>query len=151
MSLSTVAFSQEFEMDESFFIGSREVVPSLTLPIKDFSESKLTLREVNFNKPQKREVNITAVMQRERYNKENSYIELDAPTPTLNSGEKSLIQATNEFRIHDRSSNFDLYTGEKKIPAYEEMRSPLNRTHFSPYNRSRVRGYISPYYGPYLR
>lgn len=147
---SLSGYSQEFSNSEAFYIGQREVRPSLSLLTPEFPESRLTLTEVNFNKIEKREVNLVAVMERERYEKENSYIELDSPMPNLSKGEKALIEVTNDFRFHDRSSNYDIYTGEKKIPAYQEMQVPLFSSPY--YSRSRIRGYVSPYsYSPFLR
>lgn len=142
--------AQEFSSSEGFYIGPVEVRPSLSLLAPELPESKFTLTEVNFNKEKKREVNLIAMMEKERYAKESSYIELESPMPNLSKGEKALIEVTNEFRMHDRGSNFDIYTGEKKIPAYQEMRVPLfSRPHYS---RSGVRGYVSPYYySPFLR
>ncbi len=124
--------------------------PSLSFLAPEFPESKMTLTEINWSREKKREVNFIAMMEQERYEKERASVELDAPIPTISKGEKSLIEVTNEIRIHDRSSNYDIYTGEKKIPAYEEMRVPLFS---SPYHsRARVRGYVSPYtYSPFLR
>lgn len=142
--------SQEFSAPEGFYIGRMEVRPSLSLLAPDLPESKLTLTEINWSKEKKREVNLIAMMERERFDRESSHIELDSPMPALSKGEKSLIEVTNDIRIHDRSSNYDIYTGQKKIPAYEEMQVPLFS---SPYHsRSRVRGYVSPYnYSPFLR
>ncbi|NJW54580.1 hypothetical protein, partial [Salinimicrobium oceani] len=135
---------------EGFYIGQKEIRPSLSLLAPDLPESKMTLTEIDWSREVKREVNLIAMMERERYEKERSSVELDAPIPTISKGEKSLIEVTNDIRIHDRSSNYDIYTGKKKIPAYEEMRVPLFS---SPYHtRSRVRGYVSPYsYSPFLR
>lgn len=148
--LSFSGNSQEFSAPEGFYIGRLEVRPSLSLLAPQLPESKFTLTEVNFNKEQKREVNLIAMMEKERYAKEKSNIELESPMPGLTQGEKSLIQVTNEIRMHDRGSNFDIYTGEKKIPAYQEMRVPLFSSPY--YSRSRVRGYVSPYtYSPFLR
>jgi hypothetical protein len=161
LSFSTMSYAQEFNSSavreipefqqleflssEEIFIGTRKAArPSLSLLAPEFPESQLSLTEVNFNKEKKREVNIIAMMEQERYERESSYIELESPMPNLSKGEKTLIEVTNDIRIHDRSSNFDIYTGEKKIPAYQEMRVPLFS---SPYHsRSRVRGYVSPYY-----
>ncbi|WP_029035976.1 hypothetical protein [Salinimicrobium xinjiangense] len=136
--------AQEFSVSEGFYIGSLDIKPSLSLLAPEFPESKFTLTEVNFNKEKKREVNIVAMMEKERYERESSYIELESPMPNLSKGEKTLIEVTNDIRFHDRSSNFDIYTGEKKIPAYQEMRVPLFSSPY--YSRSRARGYISPYY-----
>ena len=143
-------YSQEFSAPEGFYIGQKEIRPSLSLLAPELPESKMTLTEIDWSRETKREVNLIAMMERERYEKERSSVELDAPMPTLSKGEKSLIEVTNDIRIHDRSSNYDIYTGKKKIPAYEEMRVPLFS---SPYHtRSRVRGYVSPYsYSPFLR
>lgn len=138
-------FQRQFLSSEELFIGTREVRrPSLSLLATEFPESNMILTEINWNRESKREVNLIAMMERERYENERSSVELDSPVPTISKGEKSLIEVTNEIRMHDRSSNFDIYTGQKKIPAYEEMRVPLFS---SPYRtRSRARGYISPYY-----
>lgn len=138
------AQAQEFSASEGFYIGALEVRPSLSLLSPELPESKFTLTEVNFSKEKKREVNIIAMMEQERYERESSYVELESPMPNLTKGEKTLIEVTNDIRIHDRSSNYDIYTGEKKIPAYQEMRVPLFSSPF--YSRSRARGYISPYY-----
>lgn len=147
---SVCGYSQEFSASEGFYIGQKEIRPSLSLLAPDLPESKMTLTEIDWSREVKREVNLIAMMERERYEKERSSVELDAPIPTISKGEKSLIEVTNDIRIHDRSSNYDIYTGKKKIPAYEEMRVPLFS---SPYHtRSRVRGYVSPYsYSPFLR
>lgn len=147
---SVCGYSQEFSASEGFYIGQKEIRPSLSLLAPDLPESKMTLTEIDWSREVKREVNLIAMMERERYEKERSSVELDAPIQTISKGEKSLIEVTNDIRIHDRSSNYDIYTGKKKIPAYEEMRVPLFS---SPYHtRSRVRGYVSPYsYSPFLR
>lgn len=148
--MSYNASAQEFSNSEGFYIGDLELRPSLSLLAPELPESKFSLAEVNFNKETKREVNLIAMMERQRYEKEQGIVELDAPMPSLGTGEKALIQVTNDLRIHDRSSNFDIYTGEKKIPAYQEMKAPILSNPF--YSRSRVRGYISPYsYSPFLR
>lgn len=161
LSLSTLSYAQEFDSaavpeipefpqleplssEDTFFGTSKALRPSLSLLTSAFPESKFSLKEINFSKEKKREVNIIAMMERTRFEKEGALVEMESPMPTLSNGEKALIEVTNEIRRHDRSSNFDIYTGEKKIPAYEEMRVPLFS---SPYHtRSRARGYISPYY-----
>lgn len=141
----------EFTSPEGLYIKFGNMSrPSLSLLAPQFPESRMHLTEINWNREDKREVNLMAMMERERYERERGYVELDAPMPTLGKAEKSLIEVTNDIRIHDRSSNYDIYTGKKKIPAYEEMRVPLFS---SPYHsRARVRGYVSPFYpSPYLR
>lgn len=144
------ASAQEFSGSEGFYIGTLEIRPSLSLLAPEFPESKFTLTEVNFNREKKREVNIIAMMEKERYEQESSYIELESPMPNLTKGEKSLIEVTNEIRLHDRSSNYDIYTGQKLIPAYQEMRVPLFSSPY--YSRSGVRNYVYPYsYSPFLR
>ncbi|NJW54217.1 hypothetical protein [Salinimicrobium oceani] len=139
-----------FSLHESSFTGSTMMRPSLSFLTPDFPESTFTLTEVNFNKEQKREVNLIAIMKQERIARESGYIDLEAPVPTIGRGEKSLIEVTNDLRRYDRGSNYDIYTGEKKIPAYDEMKVPLfSRPHYS---GARVRGYISPYsYSSFLR
>ena len=139
-------YSQEFPGSEGISIGSRQIIPSLSTLRSPLPESKFTLREVNFEKEEKREINLIAIMERKRYEKESSYIELDSPVPTISPGEKALIQVTNDFRIHDRSSNYDIYTGKKKIPAYQEMKSDLFRGTYLPFSeRAYIRGHVSPY------
>jgi hypothetical protein len=141
---------QELSAPEGFYIGPREAKPSLSFLAPAVPSQKLTLREVNFNKEVKREVNLVAVMERERYERESSYIELESPLPNISRFEQGMIETTNDFRFHDRSSNYDIYTGEKKIPAYDEMRIPLFSSPF--HTRGRARAYISPYtYSPFLR
>lgn len=154
---SATAMAQEFNapavisLDEKVDFGlKRNTVPSLSYLAPEYFSPKLTLTEVNFSKEVKREVNLVAVMERERFEKESSYIELDSPLPRLSRFEKGMIEVTNEFRMHERGSNYDIYTGEKKIPAYEEMRVPLFSSPL--HTPGRVRGYVSPYtYSPFLR
>lgn len=142
-------YSQEFSAEEGFYIGKREVNPSLSYLAPEVPSQHLTLTEVNFNKVEKREVNLVAVMERERYDRESSYIELESPLPTLSKSEQGMIQITNDFRIHDRGSNYDIYTGKTKIPAYKEMRAGLFHGTYSPYLG---RNYASPIiYSPSLR
>lgn len=148
--IGATGISQELSAPEGFFIGEREVKPSLSYLAPEVPSQNLTLMEVNFNKEVKREVNLVAVMERERYERESSYVELESPLPRLSRFEQGMIEVTNDVRMHDRSSNFDIYTGEKKIPAYEEMRVPLFSSPL--HTRGRVRGYVSPYtYSPFLR
>lgn len=155
---SASGIAQEFKVPTAIPVGEKadfglkqRIVPSLSLLAPELPSQNLTLREVDFTKKEvKREVNLVAVMERERYEKESSYVELESPVPTLGKTEKSLIEVTNDIRMHDRSSNYDIYTGEKKIPAYEEMRVPLFSSPM--HTRGRVRGYVSPYtYSPFLR
>lgn len=141
----------ELFSSEEIFIGPWETQrPALSMPVPQLPERDFSISEVNFDKKEeKRQVNLIAMMERKRYEKEEALVDLDSPLPTLSTGEKALIEITNEIRMHDRSSNYDIYTGKKKIPAYEEMQTPLFRRNF-PYSG---RSYISPgvYYNPYLR
>jgi hypothetical protein len=141
----------DFTAPEEVFIRYVRIQPSLSALVNHFPENQFSLKEISFErKEQKRQVDLISMMKKERYEKEKGLVELDAPLPTIGKGEKALIEITNEIRAHDRSSNFDIYTGEKKIPAYEEMRAPIFQ---NPYrSRSGIRGYISPYpYSPFLR
>ncbi|WP_324719253.1 hypothetical protein [Salinimicrobium sp. HB62] len=138
----------EFSPFEEITIGLKEVRPSLALPLPQLPEREFTIREVDFTRKEvKRQVNLIAMMERKRYEKEKGSVDLDSPMPDVSTGEKALIEITNDIRMRDRSSNFDIYTGQKKIPAYEEMQTPLFRRNYSPYSG---RGYISPnvYYSP---
>jgi hypothetical protein len=163
---SASAYSQEFSAEadksevfkqmelpplENIFIRVKEVRPSLAMPVRQFPEREFTITEVDFSKKEvKRQVNLIAMMERTRYEKEEALVDLDSPLPDVSTGEKALIEITNDIRMRDRSSNFDIYTGKKKIPAYEEFQTPLFRRNYAPYSG---RGYISPnvYYNPYLR
>ena len=147
---SLSGYSQEFSTPEGVYIGQREVRPSLSFLAPEVPSQNLTLREVNWNREVKREVNLMAIMEKTRYEKEQSYVELDFAAPNISKGEKNLIEVTNELYIHDRGSNYDIYTGKLKNPAYKEMRTGLfNRGFSSPYIG---RGYSSPYfYSPFLR
>ena len=155
---SANVIAQEFKVPTAISVGEeadfgldQRTVPSLSLLAPEIPSPNLTLREVNFDKKEvKREVNLVAVMERERYERESSYIELESPLPGLSKFEQGMIEVTNDFRVHDRSSNFDIYTGKKKIPAYDEMQVPLFSSPI--HSHGRVRGYISPYTrNPYLR
>ncbi len=54
-------------------------------------------------------------------------------------GKSHLIEVTNDIRIHDRSSNFDIYTRKKKIPAYEEMQSRyFHSSDYSPFPSKKI-------------
>ena len=133
-------FGQEFTNDEDlfFFDGKREINTSLSILSPSFETQKFVLREVNFlNKEIKRQVNVVAMMQEERREQRSHLIELDAPAPTISQGEKSLIEVTNQIQFHNRSSNYDIYTGKKKIPAYEEMRSGLLNPFYVPHSGGR--------------
>jgi hypothetical protein len=154
---SITGTAQEFEVPAAISLGEtadfgleQRTVPSLSLLAPAIPSQNLTLTEVNFNKEVKREVNLVAVMERERYEKESRYIQLESPMPNISRFEQGMIEVTNDFRMHDRSSNYDIYTGQKKIPAYEDMQVPLFSSPL--HSRGRVRGYVSPYtYNPYLR
>lgn len=137
------SYSQEFPASEGVYIGQREVRPSLSYLAPEVPSQNLSLREVNWNREVKREVNLMAIMEKTRYEKESSYVELDFAAPNITKGEKSLIEVTNELYIHERGSNYDIYTGKLKNPAYKEMRAGLfNRAYSTPYIG---RGYSSPY------
>lgn len=142
--------SQEFPTSEAVYIGQKEVRPSLSFLAPEVPSQNLSLTEINWNKETKREVNLMAIMERKRFEKEQSYVELDFAAPNISKGEKNLIEVTNELYIHDRGSNYDIYTGKLKNPAYREMRPGLfNRGYSSPYIG---RGYSSPYSSsPFLR
>ena len=136
---------------EEIYVDLSGLRPGLSMPVAQFPEREFTITEVDFNKKEvKRQVNLIGMMERKRYEKEQASVDLDSPMPDISTGEKTLIEITNDIRMRDRSSNFDIYTGKKKIPAYEEMQTPLFRRNYSPYSG---RGYISPYnyYNPYLR
>lgn len=142
----------EETLRESYFIGPWKSQPRLSIPVRELPEMDFSIREVDFSqRKDKRQVDLVAMMERKRYEKEKGIVELDSPTPNLATGEKTLLQVTNDIRMNDRSSNFDFYTGQKKIPAYEEMRVPLFRSPY--YSRSGVRAHVSPnvYFNPYLR
>lgn len=146
--LTALGFGQEFQSTEGISIGSRERIHSLSILTPELSSGSLTLMEVNFNKEIKREVDFVAVMEEKRHEQESSYIQLESPVPTISSFEKQMIQMSNDLNMHQRGSNYDMYSGKKKIPAYEEFRAdfvPL----YSPYSRRRGSPYIR--YSPFFR
>ena len=143
------ANAQEFPSSESTtYFEKKEVAPSLSFLAPEVPSQNLTLTEINWNPIEKREVNFVAMMEQEKIALQNSYIQLESPAPNIGKSEKSMIQITNDFRHFDKGSNYDLFTGEKKIPAYEEMRPALFRGNYSPYSR---RSGFSPYYYSPLR
>lgn len=134
--------------NEMVYVEKPQVNASLSFLAPQINLRKFELREVDiFKKNQKREVNITAMMEKERRDKEQSLVQLDSPMPTLSTGEKSIIQISNRVQQHNRGSNYDIYTGEKKIPAYKEMRAGLFNGYYAPNVGGR---YYSPY-SPFLR
>lgn len=148
--LGSSNYAQEIPESQGLFIGERKISYGLSLRSAQIPKGNFTLREVNFEKEDKREVNLVAMMQKKRLEQEKSYIELSSPVPSLSSFEKQVIQVSNDLHIHNRSSNLDMYTGKKKIPAYEEFRTPdlFNRS-FSPFIQSGVTP--SFHYSPFFR
>lgn len=119
---------------ESTYIERLEVNASLSFLAPEFPAKRFELRDADiFRKNDTRQVNMMAIMEKERQHKQSQIVELDSPMPTLSRGEKSIIQVSNQFQIHNRGSNYDIYTGEKKIPAYTEMRAGLFNGYYSPY------------------
>lgn len=131
--------------DEIIYVERLEVNTSLSFLAPEFPEQRFELRDADiFRKNDTRQVNMMAVMEKERQHQLSQIIELDSPTPNLGKGEKSIIQVSNQFQIHNRGSNYDIYTGEKKIPAYTEMRAGLFNGYYSPYLGGRRSS--SPYF-----
>ncbi|GHA29847.1 hypothetical protein GCM10007103_08900 [Salinimicrobium marinum] len=134
--------------DHTVYIEMPEVNASLSFLAPNFEKQMFTLRDSDiFKKNEKREVNMMAMMEKERRDRERSLVELDSPMPTLSRGEKGIIQISNQMQMHNRGSNYDIYTGEKKIPAYKEMRAGLFNGYYSPNVGGR---YYAPY-SPFLR
>lgn len=134
--------------NEMVYIEKPQINASLSFLAPQINLRTFELRDADiFKKNQKREVNITAMMEKKRRDKEQSLVELDSPMPSLSTGEKSIIQISNRVQHHNRSSNFDIYTGQKKIPAYREMRAGLFNGYYAPNVGGR---YYSPY-SPFLR
>ena len=137
------ASAQEFGEIEGFLIGKLEINASLSFLAPEYEYGKFDLREVDFSRNEaKREVNITAIMEEERREKKRHLVQMEGPLPDLSKGEKNVIEITNRFQMHNRGSNYDPYTGEKKIPAYQEMRAGLFNGYYSPNVGGR---YYSPY------
>lgn len=155
--VSFSGFAQEFgasegylveREDQTVYIEMPEVNASLSFLAPDFEKQLFTLRDADiFKKNEKREVNMMAMMEKERIDRERSLVELDSPMPTLSRGEKNILQISNQVQMHNRGSNYDIYTGEKKIPAYKEMRAGLFNGYYSPNVGGR---YYAPY-SPFLR
>lgn len=141
--------AQELSVPERVVIGAREVGPESSLFRSETGNFKMTLPEIDWDSSRKIEVDFVAMMEHQRAEIRDSYIELESPVPGLRKPEETMIELTNEFRRYDRSSNFNIYTGEKKIPAYQEMRSPMFQgSYFTPSRRS---GFSVYPYVPYLR
>lgn len=135
-----------FPTNESvlLYIEPLEINSSLSFLKPEFPERRFELRDADiFRKFEMRQVNMMAVMEKERQHQRSQIVELDSPMPNLSRGEKSIIQVSNQFQMHNRGSNYDIYTGEKKIPAYTEMRAGLFNGYYSPYLGGRR--YYSPY------
>lgn len=125
------------------YIERVEVNTSLSFLAPEFPEQRFVLRDADiFKKFETRQVNMLAVMEKERQHQQSQLIELNSPMPNLSRGEKSIIEVSNQFQMHNRGSNYDIYTGEKKIPAYTEMRAGLFNGYYSPYLGGRR---FSPY------
>ena len=134
--------------EEISYLEIPEVNASLSFLAPEFGDQKFVLRSADiFKKNEKREVNMLAVMEKERQERASYLVELESPLPTLSKDEKGMIQITNQIQLHNRGSNYDPYTGEKKIPAYTEMRAGLFNGYYSPNVGGR---YYSPY-SPFLR
>ena len=134
--------AQELKNAEGFFIGSREIRPSLSFLAPEIPSKGRTLPPIEWVKSEKREVNLVEMMEKRRYEIQSSYVELDSPLPNVGKTEKTLIQFSNDLRFHDRGSNYDIYTGKKLIPAYDEMKVRMFNGVYSPYTG---RSYLSPY------
>lgn len=147
--LCSAGYAQEFRPAEGIYIGNERRIPSLSILTPEFTSGTFTLREVDFSKEVKREVDFVAVMEEKRQQQESSYIQLESPVPTLNSFEKQMIEVTNELNVHQRGSNYDIYSGEKKIPAYQEFRADFIPPLSSPYTRRKGAPYFR--YSPFLR
>jgi hypothetical protein len=147
--LPVIGHAQEFK-DYSISMERLEIPPGLSLLAPPLPSQRLTLTEINWNKEVKREVNLSAIMEKARYEKEQSYVDLGFDAPTIGRSEKKMIEVTNDLYIHERGSNYDIYTGEKKNPAYKEMRAGLfMRNYNAPFHGN---GYAAPnLYSSFLR
>ncbi len=125
-------FAQEFKVPEAisfskaadFGLGQRSV-PSLSFLAPEIPSQNLSLREVNWNKEVKREVNLVAMMEQQRYETQSAYIELDFGAPQLQNSEKGMINITNQISVYGRDKNYDPFTGKSLNPALREAQSGL--------------------------
>lgn len=154
---SATGFAQEFKVPQAISIGEiadfglgQRTVPSLSFLAPEVPSQNLSLREVNWNKEVKREVNLVAMMEQKRYETESAYIELDFGAPQMQAAEGSVINITNNISLYGRDKDYDPFTGKSLNPALREAQSGLFKGNYSPYTG---RSYYSPYsyYSPFLR
>ena len=145
-----VSLAQEFKVPKAismsqtadFGLGERSV-PSLSFLAPVVPSPNLSIREVNWNKEVKREVNLVAMMKQRRYETQSAYIDLEFGAPQLQNSEGGLINITNQISIYSRDKDYDPFTGKSLNPALREAQSGLFKGNYSPYTG---RSYYSPYY-----
>lgn len=155
--LSATGFAQEFKVPQAISVGEipdfglgERTVPSLSFLAPEIPSQNLTLMEVNWNREVKREVNLVAMMEQQRYETESAYIELEFGAPQLQKAEGGVINITNQISIYGSDKDYDPFTGKSLNPALREAKSGLFKGNYSPYTG---RSYYSPYsyYSPFLR
>lgn len=139
----------DYEDEESLFIGPVEVNPSLSFLAPEIPSTNLTLLEVDFSQKEvKREVNMIAIMEKEKSRKPRA-VDISSPFTRNRESSKGVFEVSDNVRFYNRGSNYDFYTGRTKNPAYREMQAGLFRGVYSPYVGGRYR---TPYYAsPFLR
>ncbi|MGB7785623.1 MAG: hypothetical protein WBL27_05930 [Salinimicrobium sp.] len=146
---SFTGFAQEFKVPRAIAVGQvadfglgKRSVPSLSFLAPEIPSPNLSIREVNWNKEVKREVNLVAMMEQQRYETESAYVELEFGAPQLQSSEKGMINITNQISIYGRDKEYDPFTGKSLNPALREAQSGLFKGKYSPYTG---RSYYNPY------
>lgn len=147
--------AQEFKLPAAISLGGeiadfgldQRSVPSLSFLAPEVPSQNLSIREVNWNKEVKREVNLVAMMEQTRYETESAYIQLDFGAPQMKGAEGSVINITNKFSLYGGDKDYDPFTGKSLNPALREAQSGLFKGNYSPYTG---RSYYNPYrYSPF--
>lgn len=153
---SVAGFAQEFTVPAAISIGEaadyslgERSVPSLSFLAPGIPSPDLSLREISWKKEIKREVDLVAMMEQQRYETESAYVQLEFGAPQLQNSEKGMINITNQISIYGDDTDYDPFSGKSLNPALREARTGLFKGNYSPYTG---RSYYSPYsYSPFLR
>lgn len=136
---------QELSAEEGIFIDFGESSPMFSLMATDIFGEEFYLPEIDlFNPEYKKEVNMVALMERERRIKERK-VDFDSPLLSR-SRESGTFKISDNVHLYSRDSNYDPYTGKKKNAVYEEMRPYLFNDVYRGYYTRR-----SSFYNPYFR
>ena len=149
---SSAVFSQEFSVPAPFYVGKAadfglggRTVPSLSFLAPQIPSQNLSVREINWNKEVKREVNLVAMMEQTRYETQSAYVEMDFGAPQIEKSEGSVFNFTNQVSIYGRDKEYDPFTGKSLNPALREAQSGLFKGNYSPYTGRSYHNHYTPY------